>query len=1025
MAERNLIKEGFVVNTLTEAPAISGTQIITIPEMNLLIDEDFVTTALTVTGSETVALETDLGARWRLNRIEYYTDETSASNILMEISDNRLDFFEVTMTGSNPLYVGDISPVVVSGAPRYIRLTHTPSINTDVQEWRAINDETLVDFGTDGTQTQIEIEDAPIGRPSNQVQTLILFNKFTGPVVGFVFIDNTSTDADDEIEISTSPSGPFFGRQTSNARQPDITPWGAGTGTNTRVTTSGAYFVDFKADGNKKGWDGSGFDSVVASGGALKGNTTSLSPRFHILNEYTTTTRKDTTGAFLFTSRDFDRVLVKLKVPTQGVGVVTEGPRLFWRNNDIETGDFDTVKSTVSTTGDQVPFTNQIQDFTFNVDQIPSWSGTIRGFGVRPFTLVSGTAIPIELHSLEAFHSSGQERLALGFRAVTSGTAPVLSIDDTSADDANLTVISFNNIISEKCIITRVKAFQNPPNASFQPIVFLAAFNDGDKTIGSNYTIKRMIKLEDSGGAHALATDEVYWPAEPGDVIGYTITQSPAAPKGLRFESGNLGDSYRSSTGDNSSTIGGLQTHMDGLTLVAQSSRYLLDYTAVASGRFFASGVYISPVFDGGSDPALLSATFEAIEEDGSSVDSSGSNNFDSIRARASATPPEVSSTLGDVLNGPSFLNWNVPAASQTDFTINTKNGPVATRESVNVVQNYGGSAFYHEQKNEIWVLNLVGSGTATDFRPTWDAFDPDSLTYIRTQAVGGDINYSYQHPGDALAFEGVGFVADYTDEEIYIIQRENAFFVGAGNYYGIVLDLDGNFKEVFMRSDTLGEPDSSRLESMQGVAYDGTYFYTIAEAAAGSSDEGDLITIYRNGTSSDARDIDFIAETLVEDITGLEFTSGSIDLKGMAFNTRNNLFYLYFHNTTGSEGTDNINPEIFTLQIAPNNVISDLNDGFTFSLQTISGTSSNSIPEMDGFSREAVPGDDDWTGLRVRNARLTSAMFYMNARDSFGLLQTREAVFSEEFRGFGKEPLTDFFLYNYRNLSFFGGNRC
>ena len=140
---------------------------------------------------------------------------------------------------------------------------------------------------------------------------------------------------------------------------------------------------------------------------------------------------------------------------------------------------------------------------------------------------------------------------------------------------------------------------------------------------------------------------------------------------------------------------------------------------------------------------------------------------------------------------------------------------------------------FFHEQKQELWVLNLLASGTLLDFRPTWDVFTVDTGDYIRTQSVGGNINYGYKHtvfPTIDTIFEPVGFIPDYDKEEIYIIQREDAFFVGAGTYYGIVLDLDGNFKEVFWRADAIGEPTSARINLMGDIAYDGTFFYVLTD---------------------------------------------------------------------------------------------------------------------------------------------------------------------------------------------------
>ncbi|MCH7573268.1 MAG: hypothetical protein IH891_10170, partial [Planctomycetes bacterium] len=89
----------FVKNSLTVSGTVSGTQTVSISQIDVLVDEDFTTTALTVSGGEFIALDADLGARWKLDRIEYFTDDTTASGITMEISDNNLEFVEIYHDG--------------------------------------------------------------------------------------------------------------------------------------------------------------------------------------------------------------------------------------------------------------------------------------------------------------------------------------------------------------------------------------------------------------------------------------------------------------------------------------------------------------------------------------------------------------------------------------------------------------------------------------------------------------------------------------------------------------------------------------------------------------------------------------------------------------------------------------------------------------------------------------------------------------------------------------------------------------
>ena len=997
MAERNMIKEGFVKNSLTVSGTVSGTQTVSVSQIDALVDEDFTTTALTISGGEFITLDADLGARWKLDRIEYFTDDTTASGITMGISDNNLEFFAVTMTGSAPKYVGDIQDSTISGAPRFIRLVHSGASDTDVQEWRAINDDTLVDFGSDGTLTEIEIEDSPIGRPSEQVQTLVLFNKFNKPGTGFVFIDNTGTEADEEIQVAANSSGPFFGLTTADGRQPDITPWQLGEFTNTRTAASGTYSVDFK-DNKAKGWTATGFISATVSGGIFIGTTSTFTPTFEINEDFVTETKADRDNLLTFHAQDIDRVRVRLRIPTIDPSFVTEGPRLFWTNQK-DTG-FESAKSTLAITSSQ-NFNNTIQDYLFEVDDVVTWSGITRGFQIRPFVITSGTGLSLEFHELEAFHSSGQERVALGFLPVNSGTFARLDIDSSTLDSSGTTFISRRAVVTQPSIITKVRSVHSPSTpGDIGDGMFLATVT-GTFTLGVNWTVKRVVQFDDQSGDISFLEQDVLWPAEPNDYIGLGLRLFFTT----RFEDSNPGDTLRTTATLRLDTVANANADMQNTVsprnFTEEARNYLFEYEAISAGPHFPAGTYKTPIFDGGEPPALMSVDFESDEPDGTSIDSGG-DAFDTLRARASDTPPITTTALGE-RTGPFYLfnGFTQP----NPFSINSENSSVTARDGVQT-QNVAGTMFFHKQKEELWVLNLLASGTLLDFRPTWDVFTIDNGDYIRTQSVGGDINYGYNHEDitnvDTI-FEPVGFIPDYDREEIYIIQREDAFFVGAGTYYGIVLDLDGNFKEVFWRSDTIGEPVSpARINQIGEIAYDGNFFYALTDDASGGGTERDLLMVIRNGTTLSPRDIAFINEIVIEDLPGLTFAKSNNDPKGIAFNTQNGLLYLYFESTVPGEGGPTTKaPELFTLEISPDDPDTDFATEVTFTLGTISGTSFDSTPDVFGFRLEDA-GTNDASHISRRELHFTTMMTYIESRDTFGILQSREAEFSDEFIGPG-----------------------
>jgi hypothetical protein len=988
--------------------------------LSALADGDFVTTAVTITGGEFIALEADLGARWKLNRIEYYTDAATASGIAMEISDNHLDFSTVTLTGSAPKYVGDIPDSTISGAPRYIRLTHNASINTLVREWQAINDDTLVDFGPDGNQTEVEIGDAPIGKPSEEVETLTLFNRYNKTATGFVFIDNTNTAADDEIQISASSNGPFFGRTTADGRQPDITTWNEGVTSNTVIVSSGSYRVDF-LDGTDKDWTATGFSTATISGGIYIGTTSSFTPSFEIFNSFSVIpadpleAKSDT--RFVLSADDFDRVRVRLRIPTLDPSLVTEGPRLFWRTHEVSS--FGSDRSVLSTAGTPL-FNNLVQDYIFNVDALPTWSGGVRSLRVQPFTVTSGIGHTVEFHELEVYHSSGQERVRLDRMPVNSGTFPRMDPDSSSTEAISFrAVISQRTVITQPCIITKVKIVGETGTSGMG--VFLANISDAaDPTVGSNWTVKRVATFADSFSSIVSAAEiDVFWPADVGDRIGVNGANGGS----LQYESSDAGDGLWSDGQVRTTDVSTAQSDIDLRTFTEKSNNYLVEYEYVSAGAYLPTGTYKTPIFDGGGPPALLSVDFESEEPTGTSIDSGG-DAFKTLRARASDTPPITTASLGE-RTGPFFLFNDWPGTNNPhDFAINTLNGPVTAREvtSPSLVQNVAGTMFYHEQKEELWVLNVLASGVITNLRPIWDVFDVDTGEYIRTQTVGGPINYGYNFSQSVLEdfiFEPVAFIPDYNKEEIYIIQRDPGFFVGAGQYYGIVLDLDGVFKEAFFRSDTIGEPDEDLLESMGDVAYDGNFFYAITNTVAGST-EREILAVFRNGTNEEPRRVEYIDQVVIDSIPGLTFAQSGNDPKGIAYNTRDGLLYLYFESTVPGEGGPITKaPEFLTLNINPDNSDPDLVTSFSFDVAAVSGTSFDSVPDRFGFRLEEAGSDDDHDVIKQRQLIFTTGITYIESRDSFGVLQTREAIRSTNFRS-PNDYVSNFFLFNQKSHSFF-----
>lgn len=1061
MVQRNLLREGFVFNTRTPLGTISGSQTVTPLEIDRLADADVSTTALTVSGSRFISLDADLGARFKLDRVELRTAETAASNFDIFVSDDGSSFVEVTMTGSPGVYASPIGrfSTTYSGSPRFIRYEHRGVVNTDVQEWSVVSDDTFVDFGSDGNLTELEIEDAPVGKPSDSVTTLTLFNRFSQPAEGFVFIDRTQNDAEAQIEVALSTAGPWFGKGSSPSLQPEVTDWSAGSFFQSREIPSGTLTQHF-ADGDAKGWAATGA-SFVLTDSVLRATSSTLTPRLHLSSDFTdfrSNVFHDLEQLFYedhlaFRAVDVNRVRVRLKVNSSiEASNLAEGPRLFWRNHEEEsTGVFRTALSALPIGGDRPP-TGGVDSLLFDVGSVPTWSGTIRGFGVQPFVVVTGTGYIFELHGIEAYYEGG-DTIGLDFKPVNSGTFADTNPNDkhkftrdsvvaASNADTN-TMLSTRHVVMQDSIITRVRWFAQGNPAGASDSIFLARplSTTNFPATGTNFSVPYAIRIGEATNVASYREFDVFWSAKKGDVIGASVSNAGGLEFYYSSVSGTLGDAYKSTTAITTTSLTTLTNGLNDIAWTNIGRNYLIGYDATptellrlgGTSPYLPTGTYRTPVLDVGLSPALVDLSLTSVEPTGTSIDTLGASGFKTVRARASDIPPRNSLGLGETgtVDGESttlFLHLNDSASlnltAANVHQLNTNNSLAATRESVAAINNYGGAILYHEEKDQLWVMNCIISGSSsfltTDVRPVWDIFTPSTGEYVGTQKVNGNLFYSYQHPtgGSANnhAFEPVGFAADYGRNEIYIFQREDAFFVGAGSYHGLVTDLNGTFKDVFWRSDTVGPPNANRLTTTIGFTYAPTLqqpgfqttssgiFFTLNNnsVVATQDNKGILISAYRNGRDSDLRNVRFINEQLINAIPGLGWVNNPPDARGIVYNKRTGLLNLFFdsqlpaNNTTGKE--DGL---VITLRPTYNETTS----AFEYTVVGSGNIGTDAARNVNGYRRTNAGLGPDWNGSSLRfsdtgddGTGFTTGIAHNTTRDTFAILRTYESDFSQEF---------------------------
>lgn len=1104
MVERNLLAEGFISNTLAPGGSISGTQVMSIGQMEALVNGDISTTAVAITGTFFTSVDADLGARWKINRVELYTDEPNNLNFDMKVSVDNQSFYPLTMTGSAGLWVSSVSGTTVSGAPRYLRYEQrAPALRT-VQEWKVVNDDSLVDFGTTGTQTTASISDAPIGKPSDQITELKLFNRFDKTAQGFVFIDETGNKGDDNIEIALNTSGPWFGKRNQNGNQPDVVKWielnylskvfskraivpsnqfdpvgdifegqnQQSITNNLRVVSGTAYRTEFET-GLAKGWSTANFlSSAVADGRFIGDISTSVSPKLTLDQTYgdSAAVSPESVSAVSnnfrpFRAEDYDTVQLEIISPSIQYTDLVEGPRLFWKLSFMS--DFDLSHSTLSITPNLLS-NGSPQAVRFELGNIPTWSGLVAGIRVQPWTTVTGIGLTTRMSYLEVFKDNieKRDRLALDFDSVVSGTFIGFNSGNNTAENQYAVVINAENVIKEPCVITSVSARIRPNETTTftEEGWFLCRFRDGflynDSGTSLNpgaadpFVVKQVAFNTAHNTSDQVLTHHkpVYWPAEPGDMLGY----------GYRTAGGFTSSEGRIFTFDTNltTTTGGgiassslvdltskttLQTSLNSLSnWTANGGRFNIQFKSVSSGKYLGTGQYTAPVFDGGATPALISFEFDSQEDFGTSIDVGGGATLDTVNARASSVTPDTSTTFGrrrqEFMLGahPTDLPSQFDSRYESNYVIGTFNSEVTSRENSTgpdadtSIINIGVSSLWHEQNQELWVLNVLLSGTInTNLRPTWDVYDLNThpINYLRTQSVGGSIAYTHNNDSatnDANTFEVVGFVADYDREEIYIVTREDEFKLGNGSYHGIVLDLDGNYKDVFWRSDQLTQDIVDKdfetttavslrhLQNMRTVVYKSPYFYALTSNVA-SSDAGTRIDIYRLGNNptdpDNANDVEFINSILISTIAGIPVTVSEVSpVDTMAYCSANDLFYVV--KDTG--------PAIFTLRSSVTGDPPD--DNVTLTNGAISQTGSPLSPQIfaspaltEGFTAAYDYTLLNWDGQgEEQQYKRILDLTYCVDRDSFIELVAYRSDFSRDFVRFG-EFAQDHFLWKHQ----------
>jgi len=138
--------------------------------------------------------------------------------------------------------------VPTPSAPRYIRLTHTvsgTSITGDVVGLSILNDDTVVDFGSDGSlESTTVLTSLSYLDNNNYIKEIEIYNDGSELATAYILLEPQLNDADVLMSISASENGPWVSSIEEDMVVVDGTLWDTGNYSNTNSDTNAKLRLD-------------------------------------------------------------------------------------------------------------------------------------------------------------------------------------------------------------------------------------------------------------------------------------------------------------------------------------------------------------------------------------------------------------------------------------------------------------------------------------------------------------------------------------------------------------------------------------------------------------------------------------------------------------------------------------------------------------------------------------------------------------------------------------------------------------
>jgi hypothetical protein len=198
-------------NSIIYSNTTSGTVSLQHNEMRDILD-GIGTSALSP--ADVLVVDCDLGLRLHVAKLSYsFVPEVSGTLSALDVLFQYKNEFFQDYTSLATFIENDTFCATYSGtdpfSPRYIRMSHMVTESGTANSFSVTNDDTVVDFGQDGSDTEQNIEIARGG--TEDIRTIPVYNSGTTKADAIVNVEPTYTDLDQVLSISLSQSGPWTG----------------------------------------------------------------------------------------------------------------------------------------------------------------------------------------------------------------------------------------------------------------------------------------------------------------------------------------------------------------------------------------------------------------------------------------------------------------------------------------------------------------------------------------------------------------------------------------------------------------------------------------------------------------------------------------------------------------------------------------------------------------------------------------------------------------------------------------------